>query len=147
MLYWDSHYIEWKRKCFLTNFTGCLTIVGCEHVLLFELPPVWMLNLSIMPLKFVDKSMPWKFDQKIILLKFNFYIRYLDYDLACLCRLNQFFFLSEYRVVACLFAKSSTAYNPFIYFFLSKTFRTDVKKVLSREFWKKQTRAQSWPPH
>ncbi len=30
-----------------------------------------------------------------------------------------------------MFVKSSTAYNPFIYFFLSQNFRKDVKKVFS----------------
>ena len=37
-----------------------------------------------------------------------------------------------YRVIVCLFAKSATAYNPFIYFFMFKGFRRDTVNVLKR---------------
>jgi len=40
-----------------------------------------------------------------------------------------------YRVVVCLFAKSATAYNPFIYFFMFKGFRRDTVNVLKRFFY------------
>lgn len=39
---------------------------------------------------------------------------------------------SQYRLVASLFAKTSTAVNPFIYFFMSKGFRKDTLLVFSR---------------
>lgn len=32
-------------------------------------------------------------------------------------------------LLPCLFAKSSTAYNPFIYYIFSKTFRCEVRKL------------------
>ena len=35
-------------------------------------------------------------------------------------------------MVACLFAKSATAYNPFIYFFMFKGFRRDTVIVFKR---------------
>ena len=37
-----------------------------------------------------------------------------------------------YRVVVSLFAKSATAYNPIIYFFLFKGFRKDTAQVFRR---------------
>ena len=37
-----------------------------------------------------------------------------------------------YRVIVCLFAKSATAYNPFIYFFMFKGFRRDTMRVIKR---------------
>ena len=39
---------------------------------------------------------------------------------------------SSLRVIACLFCKSATAFNPFIYFFMSKGFRRDTKVILYR---------------
>jgi hypothetical protein len=41
-----------------------------------------------------------------------------------------FKFLAAFRVVACLFCKSATAYNPFIYFFMGKEFRNDCRNVV-----------------
>ena len=41
-------------------------------------------------------------------------------------------FFSAFRIVACLFCKSATAYNPFIYFFMGKEFRRDCHNVLGR---------------
>ena len=41
-----------------------------------------------------------------------------------------FKFLTAFRVVACLFCKSATAYNPFIYFFMGKEFRNDCRNVV-----------------
>ena len=38
----------------------------------------------------------------------------------------------EYRVIASLFCKTATAYNPFIYFFMSKGFRMDTKRIFQR---------------
>ena len=37
-----------------------------------------------------------------------------------------------YRLVVSLFAKSATAYNPFIYFFMFKGFRRDTMNVIKR---------------
>ena len=37
-----------------------------------------------------------------------------------------------YRVVVSLFAKSATAYNPVIYFFMFKGFRKDTAMVFQR---------------
>ena len=43
-----------------------------------------------------------------------------------------------YRVVVCLFAKTATAYNPFIYFFMFKGFRQDTVNVFKRYLFEKK---------
>ena len=43
-----------------------------------------------------------------------------------------FWFFSAFRYAASLFCKSATAFNPFIYFFLSKGFRQDFVIVMHR---------------
>lgn len=39
---------------------------------------------------------------------------------------------AAFRVIACLFCKTATAYNPFIYFFMGKEFRDDCRCVLEQ---------------
>ena len=39
---------------------------------------------------------------------------------------------ADYRFIVCLFCKSATAYNPFIYFFMFKGFREDTRNVFKR---------------
>ena len=38
---------------------------------------------------------------------------------------------SAFRMIACLFCKSATAYNPFIYFFMGREFRDDCAFIFS----------------
>lgn len=51
---------------------------------------------------------------------------------------------SAFRMIACLFCKSATAYNPFIYFFMGREFRDDCtfmfRIITSRlGFWRSKT--------
>ena len=51
--------------------------------------------------------------------------------LSCLQKEGKFISIfPAYRVAASLFCKSATAFNPFIYFFLSQGFRRDLMRLL-----------------
>ena len=41
-------------------------------------------------------------------------------------------YIQGFRVIACCFCKTATAFNPFIYFFMGKEFREDCRVFLSR---------------
>lgn len=50
-----------------------------------------------------------------------------------------------FRVVSCLFCKTATAYNPFIYFFMGKEFRQDCRCVLEQLWFRTCHGGQDFP--
>ncbi|XP_053316005.1 opsin-5-like [Spea bombifrons] len=114
----------------LCTVTPAITIITCYAKI------AWKLHKAYQEIKNYDKiPNAAKLEKKItlmaVLVSFGFLFSWTPYAAVSFWSM---FYTSEYippvvTLLPCLFAKSSTAFNPIIYYMFSKTFRQKVKQL------------------